>query len=106
MDAPDSLIYNVTTMVNHQVHGQWIAWMKEKHIPDVMASGCFTRYQMVRLLDTDEAEGLTYAVQYYCASQAEYERYIHQFAPALRNEVKKLFGDNQVSFRTLMGIVQ
>ena len=36
-----------------------------EHIKEIMETGCFTRYQMVKLLETDEEEGATYAIQYY-----------------------------------------
>lgn len=63
------LIYNVTIQVTHAIHDSWIEWMKIEHIPEVMNTGCFEKYQWVRLLETDETEGITYAVQYYCAEK-------------------------------------
>ncbi|MEO7531537.1 MAG: DUF4286 family protein, partial [Sediminibacterium sp.] len=62
-------IYNVTTQITHAIHTNWVAWMKEKHIPEVMATGYFTEYRLVRLVDIDESEGLTYAVQYHAESR-------------------------------------
>lgn len=37
------IIYNVTTQADHSIAGQWLQWMKEEHIPDIIATGCFTR---------------------------------------------------------------
>ena len=34
-------IYNVTVNVSDDVHIEWLKWMKETHIPDVMKTGCF-----------------------------------------------------------------
>ena len=61
-------IYNVTTQISLQIHEAWVAWMQEKHIPQVMATHCFTRFQFVRLLDIDESESVTYATQDFKAS--------------------------------------
>jgi hypothetical protein len=57
------------------------------------------------LLDVDETEGPTFAVQYQCESREEYERYIERFAPALRKSATDRWGDDAVSFRTLMEVI-
>ena len=65
------LIYNVTTKLHHAIHQAWLSWMKETHIPEVLATGCFEKFQLARILETDEEEGPTYAVQYYAASDVQ-----------------------------------
>ena len=99
------LIYNVTTQISHQIHEAWVAWMKEKHIPEVMTKGCFTRFQFVRLLDIDESESVTYATQYYADSKAAYSRYVELYADALREDALKSWGNHAIGFRSLMQIV-
>ena len=99
-------IYNVTTQISHQIHEAWLAWMQEKHIPEVMATDCFTKFQFVRLLEVDESDSVTYATQYYAASKANYNRYIQLYANALREEALKSWGNNAIGFRSLMQVVQ
>ena len=99
------LIYNVTTKVTHSIHTKWLEWMKEKHIPEVMASGCFISQRLVRLLDTDESDGVTYAAQYEVDNKELYDIYIEQHAPALRKDMMNTFGDQFISFRSLMEVV-
>ena len=99
-------IYNVTTQVSLQIHEAWVAWMQEKHIPQVMAKGCFIRFQFVRLLDIEESESLTYATQYYADSKVDYNRYIASYAEALRIDAQKAWGTNAIGFRSLMEVVQ
>ena len=98
-------IYNVTLKINWPIHDAWLKWMKEKHIPDVMSSGCFTGQRLLRLLETDETEGPTYAAQYFAATKANYDQYIEQFAAAMRKEVSDNWGNNYVAFRSLMEVV-
>jgi hypothetical protein len=98
-------IYNVTIKLQWSIHDDWVKWMQEKHLHDVMATNCFTKYQFVRLLEIDEEEGPTYAIQYFCDSKAQYNQYIEQFAPKLRQEGLNLFGDKMIGFRSLMQIV-
>lgn len=99
------IVYNVTTMVGGGRAREWQEWMRRVHIPEIMATGCFTGFRMLRLLDVDETEGPTFAVQYQCESREEYERYIERFAPALRRSAMDRWGDDAMSFRTLMEVI-
>jgi hypothetical protein len=99
------IIYNVTTQVNWGIHEAWLKWMKEEHIDRVMASGCFTHHRIVKLLEVDDADGPTYAVQYYCHSPEQYQQYVRLHAPKLRQESLDKWGDQFISFRSLMEVV-
>ena len=54
-------IYNVTVTLEESIHDEWVKWMKETHIPDVMRTGYFTENKFCKLL-VEEKE-TTYAVQ-------------------------------------------
>lgn len=99
------LIYNVTIKINNSIHQDWLPWMKEKHIPEVLSKKCFTACRMVRLLDIDDSEGPTYAMQYSAESREDYDRYIDVYADALRRDVIDKWGNNFVAFRSLMEVV-
>lgn len=101
----EALIYNVTTAVSHAVHREWLHWMQDIHIPEVLGTGCFYKHQLVKVLDTDETEGCTYAVQYYAENRAVYDEYISRYAHSLGQAVKEKWGDQVFSFRSLMAIV-
>lgn len=98
-------IYNVTTKTDHSIHEAWVDWMKTKHIPEIMNTGCFTKFQLVKVLETDESDGFTYAAQFYAATKEDYERYIDQFAAALRQDAMKTWGNKIAGFRSLMQVV-
>jgi hypothetical protein len=98
-------IYNITTKVTWTINEAWLAWMKHTHIPQIMATGCFTDHRFVKLLETDESEGPTYATQFYAASLDDYNRYIDLYAPALRKDSASNWGDQSIGFRSLMQLV-
>ena len=98
-------IYNVTTKVDHSIAGEWVEWMQQVHVPAVMSSGCFEKYQLVCLLEVDEEEGPTFAAQYYAPSKAIYDEYILNHAPQLREDAISRWGDKFISFRSLMKIM-
>ena len=99
-------IYNVTIKLDNSIHNDWVKWMNEEHINDIMNTGCFEKFQFVKLLDIDESEGPTYAVQYYAISKAQYNRYIDLYAPKMRKLSTDKWGDRFIAFRTLMEVVQ
>lgn len=98
-------IYNVTTSVNHNVHESWLQWMLDEHLPEVLGTGCFEKHQLVRLLDIDETDGPTYAVQYYTISIAKYNQYQELYGNEFRKKIMERWGNNITAFRTLMEIV-
>ncbi len=98
-------IYNVTTKVDHIIGDDWLNWMLAVHVPAVMRTGCFEKYQLAKLLETDESEGYTFVIQYYALSKAQYNRYIELYAPVLRKDFIDKWGGGMITFRTLMEVV-
>lgn len=84
------------------IEQEWLRWMKEIHIPEVMETKMFASYKVYKVLTTEDEKTVSYAVQYTARSLDEVERYLEEFAPALREKVTKKFGDRQASFRTLL----
>jgi hypothetical protein len=99
-------IYNVTIKPDWSIHKAWLQWMKEEHMPEVVSTGCFTHAQLLRLLETEEEEGPTYAAQYFAESKGDYNRYIELYAAGMRQKVIDKWGDRFIAFRSLMQVVQ
>jgi hypothetical protein len=74
------LLYNVTVGVDKDIETEWLEWMKEKHIPDVMKTGMFESSKIYKVLNDQDLE---------------------VFAPVLTEEHRKRFVNN-VAFRTLL----
>ena len=98
-------IYNVTVKVDHSIAADWLHWLKEEHIPEVIGTGCFTTATILELLENADEEGLTYAIQYRAAAKEDYDRYIDLHANLLRQKSFDKWGDRFMAFRTLMKIV-
>ncbi len=95
------IIYNVTVNIDDSVHDEWLHWMKTKHIPDVVATGCFSSGTIFKLL-VEEESGTSYSIQYRCPNLVGVQRYIKEFAPALQKEHSEKYKDKFVAFRTLL----
>jgi len=99
------ILYNVTSNIDTSIQQQWLQWMQEKHIPEVLATGKFTSARLVKVLVEEDMGGVTYAAQYTTDSKATLQRYYDEDAQKLRAEALALFGDKVVAFRTELEFV-
>jgi|SRR5215218_5314391 len=99
------IVYNITVKVEATIAAQWLQWLHQTHAPAMLATGCFWKYQVLHLLEIDDTEGPTYAIQYYAHTTDDYERYRANFAHHMQQQAVNMWGDHFVSFSTLMQIV-
>ena len=98
------IIYNVTSNIDGSIHDQWLIWIKE-HIPQVLATGCFTEAKLTRVLVEEEIGGVTYSVQYRAKSREDLDTYYKHYADGLRQDALKHFTDKVLAFRTELEII-
>ena len=98
-------IYNVTTKINRSIQEEWLEWMLKEHMPALIATNCFTHFQLLKIHEQDETEELTYVAQYFTKSKTDYNRYLELYAQKLRKDTLATWGDNFVAFRTLLEVV-
>ncbi|MBE7175373.1 MAG: DUF4286 family protein [Mucilaginibacter polytrichastri] len=98
------IIYNVTLVVEDDIRDEWLKWMQEIHIPEVMATGKFSGYRLLSILDSPN-EGQSYCAQYYTSSVEQYNAYVEEDAARLQGALAEKFGHQYVAFRTLMEVL-
>lgn len=94
--------YNVSLHIDPDIDAAWTEWMTDIHIPEVMATGCFTSCAFFRLIDPVSEEGPTYIVQYELPDLSTYQQYLVNHAPRLQSSTKSKFGEKYTAFRSLM----
>ena len=99
------IVYNVTTKVDPSIVSEWVAWIKDEHITDIITTGCFTHANVFQLLEVDDSEGPTFTVQYFAESKSLYNLYMDKFAPIMRQKAFDKWGNKFVAFRSLMQVV-
>jgi len=99
------IIYNVTVSVEKSVKEDWLKWMQEVHIPEVMATGVFLKSQINRVMVQGDSDN-TFAIAYTCDSMKNLHQYQVNFAPELQQKHVARYGDKAVAFRTLMEVIQ
>ena len=98
------IIYNVTINIDESIQQQWLHWMREEHIPEMLATGKFTKALMTRVLVEEEMGGFTYSVQYTTDSAETLKRYYSEDAERMLAQSKPFEG-KFVAFRTELEIV-
>lgn len=95
------ILYNVTMNVDLSIEEEWLNWMKNVHVKDVLATGFFINHKIFRLI-SQEQQGVTYAFQYFANSIEDIEKYQESFGPKLQMDVVNRYGEGVMTFRTLL----
>ncbi len=98
------IIYNVTINVQEDIHDEWLKWMKEEHIPDMLDTKKFSKALMTRVMVQEPMGGITYSVQYTTESREMLQSYYDENAEDLRSR-SKAFEGKFVAFRTELEVI-
>ncbi|GLR18632.1 DUF4286 family protein [Portibacter lacus] len=102
--ADNNILYNVTIKIDHKVEEEWLMWMKEEHIPSVMATQCFIESKINKLLLVPDDDGVMYTIQYECENMRKLQEYQGSHAPKLQKEHQDRYKDKFVAFRSVMEV--
>jgi len=96
-------IYNVTVNIEQDVKDEWLLWMRGTHIPEVMDTGFFKDWKMLRLINEEPGNtGVTFAIQYRCENLSLLNNYLTKEAPRLQKALQTAFPNKHVAFRTVL----
>jgi hypothetical protein len=98
------ILYNVTVSIDPSVSDDWLDWMRTRHIPDVMATGCFIESRISRI-HGEEQGGFTYAITYLSPSEEKIKEYQEKHAPVLQRDHSERYNGKFAAFRTLMSVI-
>lgn len=98
-------LYNVTVNIDESIVEEWLEWMIEVHIPDVMATKCFESYQIQKILTGEHQNGVSFSIMYTVPSYEVLHKYSKEYAPALQKEHKDRYDGKYAAFRTVMQII-
>ena len=97
-------VYNISFQIAPTLQGQWLPWMKQKFIPMIQATACFTDYKFYEL-DIAEDQAPTYTLQLFSASPEKLTQYQETLSHDIMNELLNTWGDQCFHFITTMRIV-
>ncbi|MEX2231876.1 MAG: DUF4286 family protein [Cyclobacteriaceae bacterium] len=96
------LLYNVTVGVDKDIEEEWLQYMREKHIKDVLNTGLFVGSKMYKVLHDQDDGTISYSIQYFARSIEDVQQYLEVFAPVLIEQHRKKFEHKHIAFRTLL----
>jgi Domain of unknown function (DUF4286) len=99
------IVYNVTTNVTWAIHEDWLGWLRTEYIPYVMQTGCFSESRILRLLEIDEEDGPTYAIQFHASTTESYQRFIEHHATYLHEKAREKWRDQLIAFSSVMEVL-
>ena len=98
-------VYNVTVHVEPGIEDAWLEYMLNRHIPDVINTGCFIQARISKLDSNQDQAGISFSIQYTAESKEKLMHYLQNFAPNLQAEHLKKFGQKCLAFRTEMEVI-
>ena len=96
------ILYSVTVNIERGIEQEWLYWMKNVHLPEIMATGLPMGKKVLRLLTEFENEGTTYSCQYYFQTMEDYFTYDQLYSKELQDKHHFRFQNKYVAFRTLL----
>ena len=93
------IAYEITADVAEALIDDYVAFMR-KHIPAVLATGCFAHAEF------DRASETRFRQRFLAASLADLERYLEKHAPTLRAESQRRFPEGVQLVREIWEEIQ
>lgn len=98
-------LYNITYNISEEVHEEWLRWMREIHIPEVVKEAQFSGAKLIHVLIDEDMGGITYSVQYQMVDKYILDNFIKDKAQNFIAEMNKKFLNHYVSFSTELRVV-
>ena len=99
------IIYNVTTNVTWNIHVEWLQWMQREYIPRILETGCFFESRILRLLEVDDEEGPTYAIQFHASAIENYQHFIERYEISFQQQSQQKWRDQMIAFSSVMEVL-
>lgn len=94
------VVYEVTATPEPELRGAYESYMRETHIRDVLATGCFVAAQF------SAAASGPFRTSYIAARQEELDRYLEQHAHRLRDDFAAHFPSGIAVTREVWTVVE
>ncbi len=99
------IYYNVTSQLDKSIENEWVKWMQEEYIPEVLRMKYFIEIKLLKLNLKEQQDSCSYATQYLLFSETFLYNYINNKADYLRNKTIERFGEKVLSFSTQLELI-
>lgn len=96
------IIYNITFHVENEVLEEGVQYLKKEYIPKAAASGFLHTPRLRRVMQAEEEEGCSFAVQFQVKNVETLRCWLQNEGNALHKELVTRFGSKVAGFTTLL----
>jgi hypothetical protein len=80
------VIYKVIIHIKENIEQEWLSWMQEEHIPEIMTLKLFTKNKIFKILNAENLNFKSYCIEYHCNSIKEYNQYQKKYAKKIQHK--------------------
>lgn len=99
-------IYEVSIRIKKSIEEDWLGWMKEVHMKEVVSSGYFTQYELFKVIIPNAAsDEVNYQIHYRFEKIEDYYEYAEKISPDLQRKHAEKFKENFSASRSILSLV-
>lgn len=99
------LVYNTTFQVDTDVESNFIIWIKEVYIHEVLKAGMLSSPRLCKILSHLD-EGSSFSLQWEVENSTILHRWHMEHGAKLNDQIQQLFKDKVIGFPTLMELME
>ena len=99
------LIFNTTYLVSDKVHGAWLKWVREQHIPFMLESSYFSQPLVARVITSAEQDGTSFSVQFHVQDMHTLKLWNKEYSLLFQEKCSQQFGTEVIFFTTVLEVV-
>jgi len=96
------VLYNITINIDSEKEEEFIAWMNQVYFYGIMQTGLFYEKRFFRLLQEDNGEGINFSAQFLAENLEDLKFFQSRYGAIFRERIKEKFGNQFVSFQSVL----
>lgn len=100
------IIYRVSVTVHRAIEAEWLAWVMDNQIPEVMKGGYFGSFKLGKVVEPVERRGATvYDIEFICPSMEHLRDYRREAMPAVERSLSDRYRGRVSVVRTVLEVI-
>lgn len=101
------IIYSISIIVKNSVVSEWLSWMNQEHIPEILATGLFLDYRIMKnLIPSSLSDETNFIINYRLKSIEDYHVYAEKYSPALQSKHHEKFPGKFRASRSVLELLR
>ena len=98
------VVYKVIIQIEKKIEKDWLSWMRDVHIPEIMDLNIFYKSRLFNIIKSDEKNISSFCIEYYCYSEEKYNEYKKKYSKKLQNKHTKKFNGKFTGKRLILSL--